>query len=67
LSGNYLYNRHGINSRLDEIQAAVLRLKLRHIDTWIKLRTNKAELYDIMLGDMPIARTNRGHAFLQYP
>jgi len=42
---NYKYNINGINSRLDEIQAAILLKKLKYLDTW-NLRRNKiAEMY----------------------
>jgi len=63
---NGLYDKHGINSRLDEIQAAVLRVKLKYVDEWIVLRKKKAELYDSMLGEMPISRNNEGHAWNYY-
>jgi dTDP-4-amino-4,6-dideoxygalactose transaminase len=35
----------GFNSRLDELQAAILRVKLKYLDGWIKLRHQKASLY----------------------
>lgn len=39
----------GVNSRLDEIQAAVLRIKLRHLDVWNDRRRAHAAAYDAML------------------
>ncbi|HUI90784.1 MAG TPA: DegT/DnrJ/EryC1/StrS family aminotransferase [Chitinivibrionales bacterium] len=41
----YVYKFKGRNSRLDEIQAGVLNVKLRHLDEDIKLRRRVAELY----------------------
>jgi dTDP-3-amino-3,4,6-trideoxy-alpha-D-glucose transaminase len=42
----YLSEVHGFNSRLDELQAAVLRVKLRHLDGANEERRRRARLYD---------------------
>jgi dTDP-4-amino-4,6-dideoxygalactose transaminase len=42
----------GYNSRLDTIQAAVLRTKLKHLDTWNKKRREHAEQYDSLLSEL---------------
>ncbi|MGO9008539.1 MAG: DegT/DnrJ/EryC1/StrS family aminotransferase [Bryobacteraceae bacterium] len=41
----YFNEVRGFNSRLDEIQAAVLRVKLRHLDAWNERRSEIAEVY----------------------
>jgi len=43
----------GYNSRLDEVQAAMLRIFLRHLDEWTRLRREAAERYrELGLGDV---------------
>jgi dTDP-4-amino-4,6-dideoxygalactose transaminase len=43
--GGYRYETVGLNSRLDEIQAAVLRVKLKYLDRWTARRRAKADRY----------------------
>ena len=52
-TGQYLSTERGWNSRLDEMQAAVLRVKLRHIAEWTAKRQGHAQLYDSLLKDLP--------------
>jgi len=46
----------GYNSYLDAVQAAVLRIKLRHMDEWAGLRLERARLYDRLLMGMNVVR-----------
>lgn len=43
----------GVNSRLDELQAAFLRIKLRHLDDWNRRRTEAAKAYLPELAKLP--------------
>lgn len=45
----YRHTIRGFNSRLDEVQAAVLRVKLRHLEAWNRGRREKASLYGQLL------------------
>lgn len=45
----YYSEREGINSRLDEMQAAILEVKLRHLDGWVAARRKIAAQYERLL------------------
>lgn len=53
--GRQMYHHEmvGTNSRLDAIQAAVLRVKLRHIEGWTEARRENACTYHELLADVP--------------
>ncbi len=53
----YYYDFVGLNSRLDEIQAAVLRVKLKKLNSWLEQRVANAELYNELLADVSQVRT----------
>ena len=53
-SGKYSHELVGFNSRLDELQAAVLRCKLKLLDEWNRKRRKIARFYDEALEDLPV-------------
>jgi dTDP-4-amino-4,6-dideoxygalactose transaminase len=52
-TGHYLSTERGWNSRLDELQAAILRVKLRHLADWTGARQSHASRYDSLLRGLP--------------
>ena len=66
----YYANEHGINSKLDEIQAAILNVKLAHVKNFISKRKKLAKLYSQQLSNtslkLPIEKMNLQHVFHLY-
>jgi len=70
-SVKYVHDVVGCNSRLDTIQAAVLRIKLRQLDNYIDARRAVADYYDNFFGTMkgvkiPFRADDSKHVFHQY-
>jgi Predicted pyridoxal phosphate-dependent enzyme apparently involved in regulation of cell wall biogenesis len=55
----YYHDEIGYNSRLDELQAAILRVKLRHLDQWNQARRERAKVYDELLADTALQLPGR--------
>jgi len=49
----YYNDEIGVSSRLDGLQAAILNVKLRHLDKWNKERNRVAQTYDRLLSNIP--------------
>ena len=68
----YYHEEAGLNSRLDELQAGILRVKLPHIEEWTHARNSLAKRYDELLKSYanhiqtPIRSKLMQHAFHQY-
>jgi dTDP-4-amino-4,6-dideoxygalactose transaminase len=70
----YHHHEVGFNSRLDAFQAAVLRVKLRHLDDWTSLRREVADRYRNLFGShgleemigLPIERQGNFHVYNQF-
>jgi UDP-2-acetamido-2-deoxy-ribo-hexuluronate aminotransferase len=67
----YVHDEVGVNSRLDAIQAAVLGVKLPHLDDFIARRTEVANRYDAAFANVdaikiPVRNPRSKHVFHQY-
>lgn len=70
-SKRYYHDVVGCNSRLDAIQAAILDIKLEHLDEYIAARTKAADYYDKAFAgnnkiEIPFRAANNTHVFHQY-
>jgi UDP-2-acetamido-2-deoxy-ribo-hexuluronate aminotransferase len=70
-STRYYHDMVGCNSRLDSIQAAVLNVKLKHLDAYIAARRSAADFYDKAFANNPKIKTpfrspSSNHVFHQY-
>lgn len=67
----YYHDEIGVNSRLDSIQAAILRIKLRHLDAYAAARQAAAAYYDKAFANnpkisTPVRMDRSSHVFHQY-
>jgi dTDP-4-amino-4,6-dideoxygalactose transaminase len=63
----YYHEEIGWNSRLDALQAAVLRIKLKHIDGWNQQRREVAAKYDALFGESGLMKHSAVTADAQAP
>jgi dTDP-4-amino-4,6-dideoxygalactose transaminase len=66
----YFHDLHGYNSRLDELQAAILRVKLKRLDGWNNRRAEIAALYTAAFKglplELPVTQAGSTHVFHVY-
>jgi UDP-2-acetamido-2-deoxy-ribo-hexuluronate aminotransferase len=70
-SVQYVHDDIGVNSRLDTIQAAILRVKLKHLNEYSAARVTVADAYDKAFAThpnlvTPVRAANSTHVFHQY-
>lgn len=55
----YYHEKIGFNSRMDEMQAAILRVKFRYLNQWNEARREKAKIYDELLAGASVKLPGR--------
>jgi dTDP-4-amino-4,6-dideoxygalactose transaminase len=66
-SSRYHHDERGINSRLDEIQAAILRAKLNHLEEWNEKRIAISEIYNTKIKSVDLLDNQQGkHVYHLY-
>ncbi len=70
-SKQYFHSVIGVNSRLDSIQAAILNIKLQHLDDYCAARRDVAKFYNEAFADIaelqtPVLEEHSTHVFHQY-
>jgi len=74
MESKYYHKYMGWNARLDALQAAMLRVKLRYVESWIEARRRVAGRYDALLQELhldaflsrPVVQPKSRHVFGQY-
>jgi dTDP-4-amino-4,6-dideoxygalactose transaminase len=74
MESKYYHKYLGWNARLDALQAAVLRVKLPHVERWIEARQDAAQRYGALIDEYhlasflsrPVVRSQQRHVFNQY-
>lgn len=66
----YQHEVMGVNGRLDEMQAAILNVKLKYLDRWNEARQQHARAYSVLLQDfslvMPAQKSDSTHVYYVY-
>ena len=66
----HIHKYIGYNYRLEEMQATILRVKLKHLEKWIGMRRKNAKIYDELLEDsgavIPVEKSYNKHVYHLY-
>jgi dTDP-4-amino-4,6-dideoxygalactose transaminase len=73
-ASSYMHDEVGVNSRMDALQAAILRVRLRHIETWTEERRDAARRYGLLFAERgllghitpPAVTDGNRHTYHQY-